>query len=91
MSDRIPGSSQSNPIQYRGWNIAITANPYRGGYDYWHDDYDPTPQHLYDPPGDDRCGTEDTVEACKAQIDEYEDEHAPQLTADDVRTAGFHT
>ena len=81
MSDKIPGSSQSNPIEYRGCSIAISSDPYVvHGYDYVHDSYDPTPEHH----GEDAkpvtglaalCGTESTVQECKDEIDLYYDEH----------------
>lgn len=53
---------------YRGYNIRYDplANPTRQ-YDFHfaHDDYDG--------PGDPRCGTGPSVEACKAMIEEMED------------------
>lgn len=60
MSDRIPGSSYSNPVHYRGWRIYIGEwTP----FEYVHEDYDG--------PEDNRCGTAKTVEEAKREIDEY--------------------
>lgn len=80
MSDRIPGSSPYNPIQYRGWNISLCAcggSDVMGSshaYEFVHEDYDPTPQEPGDGPGDNRCGHEASIEAAKRAIDEFEDD-----------------
>lgn len=72
MSDRIPGSSWSNPIIYRDWLIYL--NDYVGPGDhlcafvFTHKDYDG--------PEDNRHGHAATVEACKREIDCIEDEWA---------------
>jgi hypothetical protein len=42
-------------------------------YEFVHENYDPTPMYLDDPPADNRCGHGHTIEECKAQIDEMED------------------
>lgn len=81
MNDRVPGSSWSNPILYRGWNISLCSC---GGadvmgpshrFEFSHDDYDPTPQEPGDGPGDHRCGHAASVEAAKREIDAYEEEN----------------
>ena len=73
MNDRIPGTTYDNPIWYRGWKIYV-ANHCFVNYKYVHDDYDGAPDA-----GDNRCGHGQTVEACKAEIDErYPDSSAPR-------------
>lgn len=63
MSDRIPGSSWTNPIIYRDvWRIIVGDFI---GYDYIHTDYDGAPDS-----NDNRGGNCPTIEACKAEIDE---------------------
>lgn len=70
MSDRIPGSSYSNPIWHGRWRIYVAdCGPYN--YAYAHDDYDGA-----DDAGDPRQGYAHTVEKAKAEIDEYEADHA---------------
>ena len=71
MSDRLPGSSWSNPIWYRDYRIFVDdcAGTRSQGYAFVHDDYDPTPQYADDPPSDNRCGWEPTIDAAKAEID----------------------
>jgi len=60
MNDRIPGTTWDNPIWYRDkWRIYIG---YWTAYEYVHDDYDGDE--------DNRCGYGESVEACKAEIDE---------------------
>lgn len=68
MSDRIPGSSHHNPIWHRGYRIYV-ANEGPHAYAYAHDDFDGA-----DDANDSRYGYADTVEACKAEIDEREDD-----------------
>jgi hypothetical protein len=78
LSDRIPGTSHDNPIWHRGYRIYISDGHAPGGYAYQfvHDDYDPTPVHLYDGPSDHRCGFGRSVAECKAEIDAMEAEAA---------------
>ena len=74
MNDRIPGTTWDNPIWYRDkWRIYV-ANHCFVNYEYVHDDYDGAPDA-----GDNRCGHGQTVEECKAEIDQYiEDSSAPR-------------
>jgi hypothetical protein len=73
MSDRIPGSSRDNPIWYRGYRIHLNdgsdTGPHLGGYVFRHDDYDGA-----EDANDHRYGFGRTVEECKAEIDELEDD-----------------
>jgi hypothetical protein len=75
MSDRLPGSSWSNPIRHGEWKIYL--NDYVGPGDhivawaYVHDDFDGA-----EDANDNRYGYAATVEACKTQIDDHEDEAA---------------
>lgn len=69
MSDRIPGSSWSNPIWHGKWRIYVDdCGPPHTRYAYVHDDYDG--------PGDDRQGHTVTVDEAKAEIDEIEAEQS---------------
>ena len=70
MNDRLPGSSQSNPIIYRNYEIALC---HCGGYDvmghgyeycFAHESYDGAPDS-----NDHRNGHAPTVEAAKREID----------------------
>lgn len=63
MNDRIPGTTWDNPIWYRDkWRIYISD---WNNYEYVHDDYDGAEDSH-----DNRCGHGESVEACKAEIDE---------------------
>ena len=63
MNDRIPGTTWDNPIWYRGkWRIYIGDWT---NYEYVHDDYDGAEDSC-----DNRCGYGESVETCKAEIDE---------------------
>lgn len=67
MSDRIPGSSWSNPIWHGKWRIYVGDCPFdhpEFNYAYVHDDYDGE--------GDSRHGYARTVDAAKVEIDEKE-------------------
>lgn len=68
---RKPGSSYRNPIRHGKWRIYVSDCPYADLWSYVHEDYDGTEDG-----GDNRCGFAKTVDECKAEIDEYEDEHA---------------
>lgn len=63
-----PGASS---FRYGPWHIAradwIRPHP-SVDWDWWHEDYDG--------PGDNRCGSAGTRDACIAEIHEWEDEHA---------------
>lgn len=60
-----PGSSFANPIVYRGeWLIYYMTTCDLYGYE--HKDYDGCPF----PPQDKRVGNAETVEECKAEIEE---------------------
>lgn len=75
MSDALPGSSWSNPIQYRGWNIGpgdVGPEGRSRTIGFSHDDYDE------EDPLDTRCGYADSVDAAKREIDEREDEIADE-------------
>lgn len=72
MSDKIPGSAYHNPVWYKEkWRIYVNdIFPFNlGKYCYVHDDYDGA-----EDANDNRCGFAPTIEACKAEIDEREDE-----------------
>lgn len=73
MSDRLPGSSQSNPIVYRGWNIGPgdAEMGHNHAIEYAHADYDDT---MHADPFDSRHGYAASVEDAKRAIDAYEDE-----------------
>lgn len=68
MSDKIPGSSWSNPIIYKDWIIAVNSMwPHdQFAYTYTHKDYDGDEDNRY--------GFGATIEACKQEIDDYENE-----------------
>ena len=76
MSDRLPGSSHSNPFRYRGFNIVVNSHGYPApDYVWYAEDFDGADDSL-----DTRCGWASTVEECKREIDEWIEEHktAPQ-------------
>lgn len=57
-------------MKYRGYTISHNPKPIPSRNDDWdfvHSDYDG--------PGDPRCGTEVSVEACKRRIDEITEEY----------------
>jgi hypothetical protein len=85
MTDRLPGSSFSNPIKHRGWLIFLDdcAGTHPMGYAFVHEDYDPTPLYADDGPSDQRHGWERTLDAAKAEIDCQEDEREDELRAAD--------
>jgi hypothetical protein len=85
MTDRLPGSSFSNPIKHRGWLIFLDdcAGTYPMGYAFVHEDYDPTPLYADDGPSDHRHGWARTLDQAKAEIDEQEDEREDELRAAD--------
>ena len=63
-----------NEIAYRDYLIYpndFVAHPdaYRVAWCYAHKDYDGAPIDADGPPGDNRCGACETVEACKEEID----------------------
>lgn len=71
MSDRLPGSSHSNPIWYGRYRI-YTGEPglHRTlAYAFSHDDFDGA-----DDANDSRYGHAPTIEAAKAEIDAIEQE-----------------
>ena len=70
MSDRIPGSSQWNPIKHRDWEIWLAAEgPY--AFVYAHKDFDSADDRT-----DPRHGYAHTVDEAKRHIDEFESENA---------------
>ena len=66
MNDRIPGTTWDNPIWYRDkWRIYLSDMDHPGlEYGYIHDDYDGHSDN------ENRAGHCESVEACKAEIDE---------------------
>lgn len=70
MSDRIPGTSYWSPIWYRGYRIFVGPYPEWGAaYEFVSDNYDGAPDAF-----DNRAGYELSIELCRAQIDEIEDD-----------------
>lgn len=70
MNDRLPGTTYDNPVWYRKYRIYISDYSGLGmDYTFVHDDYDGAPNA-----GDHRCGFAESIEACKAVIDEIEDD-----------------
>lgn len=62
---------------YRGYTIRFDPPPIptrQCDWQFVHDDYDPTPWDVGDPPSDHRAGFGPSVEDCMAQIDELESE-----------------
>lgn len=74
MSDRIPGTTWSNPIWHGKWRIYRDdcAGTCREGFAFTHDDYDPTPVYADDGPSDYRHGWAPTLVEAKAEIDVFE-------------------
>ncbi len=68
MSETLAGSSWANAIRYKGYRIYVAPGQ-PDGWSYVHDDFDGA-----DDANDSRYGYADTVEACKAEIDEREDD-----------------
>jgi len=68
MSDIIPGSSQSNPIRYRGWNISLSGNgdPIGEVWEFWSEAFDGAP----DSPTRGECGTAASEQEAKRKIDD---------------------
>lgn len=68
MSDRIPGSSWSNPIWHGKWRIySADCGPTPFNYAYVHDDCDGE--------GDPRQGHTRTIDEAKTEIDDREAEN----------------
>lgn len=66
-------------VTYRGWLIEYSPPPIpvrMFDWQYAHKDYDGTPNNPGEGPADHRCGATASLEAAKAEIDEYEAEHA---------------
>ena len=74
MSDRIPGSSWSNPIWHGKWRIYVGGEMPGENYAYTHDDYDGADVDSDTVSRDDRYGYAATVDEAKAKINEYESE-----------------
>lgn len=66
MSDRLPGSSWSNPVWHGRWRIYHSHNHFHD-FAFCHDDFDGA-----DDANDNRYGSARTVEEAKAAIDEME-------------------
>lgn len=67
MSDRIPGSSASNPIHHRDWVIYVSgARDWPDQFFFAHDDWEPDTI-------DDRHGYARSVDEAKHAIDTLED------------------
>ena len=63
-------------IRYRG--CTITPGPAYTPCTVWEwyaDEYDPTPEHSFDPPDMSGSGGAATIEDAMAEIDEYRDEY----------------
>ena len=60
-------------IEYRDFKIRPSLVSYMAATDwtYTHKDYDPTPVYADDGPSDNRCGYAGSIEAAKAEIDEW--------------------
>jgi hypothetical protein len=86
MSDRIPGSSWSNPIwygEYRIYTASADARAFGGySYEFVHDDYDPTPNNPGEGPGDHRAGHAKSIDEARREIDDIEE---------DAKTGGVAT
>lgn len=67
MSDRILGSSWSNPIWHGKWRIYQSHEFFGQRYGFTHDDYDGA-----DDANDSRHGHANSVDECKAAINEME-------------------
>ncbi len=67
MSD-LPGTSHSNPIRYRGYEIALASYSPSSAFDW------EAVHENYGGDEDARCIRAASVEACKAEIDERIDE-----------------
>ena len=75
MSDRIPGSSASNPIRHRDWVIYVSeARDWPDQFFFAHDDWEPDTI-------DDRHGYARSVDEAKHAIDIFE-EFIPALGAE---------
>lgn len=70
MSDRLPGTSWSNPVWYCRYRIYVGEPQYgqEFAYAFVHDDFDGALDAH-----DKRCGYAASIEAAKAEIDEMED------------------
>lgn len=74
MSDRLPGSSWSNPIWYRNkWRIYVGEPAYgpQFAYAFTHDDFDGA-----EDANDNRCGHAASIAEAKNTIDEIEDDQS---------------
>lgn len=70
MNDRIPGTTWDNPIWYRGWRIYLNDVVYDGvEFTYQHDDFDGNSEN------DNRYGFAKTEADCKAEIDQWIEDH----------------
>lgn len=67
MNDRVPGSCWHNPVWYGKWRIYVSDMDPNLPYEYVHDDYDGA-----EDAGDSRCGYGVSIEDCKSQIDDHE-------------------
>lgn len=72
----MPWVTWDNPIRYGKWRIYrndFTAHPawMTVAWEYVHEDYDGAPDA-----GDNRCGHGASVDACIAEIQEWEADHA---------------
>jgi hypothetical protein len=60
-------------ILYRGYHIRHDPPPIpirTCDWQWYHEDYDPTPLHSYGPPSDDRSGASASLDDAKADIDD---------------------
>ena len=68
---------EAREITYRGYTISHDPPPIpdrRFDWSYVHEDYDGAPNNPGEGPADHRCGHAASVGACRAEIDEIEDD-----------------
>ena len=82
MTDRIPGSSWSNPIWHGKWRIYVGGEMPGENYAFVHDDYDGADVAFDVASRDDRYGYARTIEEAKAEIDEREADAASNPAAE---------
>ncbi len=82
MSDRIPGSSWSNPVWHGKWRIFVGGEMPGENYAYVHDDYDGADVAFEIASRDDRYGYARTVEEAKTEIDAREADDASDPAAE---------
>lgn len=64
-------------IAYRNWWIVYAPPPIptrNCDWQFWHDDYDGAPTFGDEGPADNRCGSAPSLEAAKAEIDDWHED-----------------